>query len=200
MKWLVSAIILASGFSKRMGTNKLLLKIGGIPVIERVITAVLKSPAGETLLVYNDEEVKITGERFDVKTVFNPLPQLGQSESIKVGISAANQKSDAYMFFVGDQPYINENIISLLIDMFYSRDYDAVFPLYNGRRGNPVIFSSRLKNELLNLKGDTGGRIILERLNEKIGRVPISDEMAGMDIDTFEDYKRILMWRMGNEK
>lgn len=191
MKELISGIIMASGYSRRMGTDKLLLPVEGIPAVQRVLAAICGSAVDEVILVYHDEKIREIGEALGVKTIYNPSPELGQSQSIRIGLQTASADSDGYMFFVGDQPFISSGIINRLIAAFTSTGAPAAVPLFNGRRGNPVLFSAALKDELLDLKGDAGGRVILDRLNEGIEWVNIEDERAGLDMDTLEDYRKI---------
>lgn len=191
MRELISGIIMASGYSNRMGTDKLLLPVEGIPAVQRVIEAVCASAIGEVILVYHTDKVGKIGESCGVKTVYNPSQELGQSQAVRLGLQATSEGADGYMFFVGDQPYLNSDIINKLIAAFLSKKAPAAVPLYNGRRGNPVIFSSSLKEELSNLTGDTGGRVILNRLKDGIAWVAVEDERAGLDMDTLEDYIKI---------
>ena len=66
-----------------------------------------------------------------------------------------------------------------------------IIPVYNGARGNPVIFPAALKSDLLNLEGDCGGRIIAERMENIVKLVPIESDLEGADIDTREEYETI---------
>ena len=75
---MITGIILASGFSNRMGHNKLLIEVDGIKVIERVINACKKSLVDEIILIYRLEELKVLGEMHGIKTIFNPNAHLGQ--------------------------------------------------------------------------------------------------------------------------
>lgn len=188
----ISGIILAAGASKRMGTNKLLLPFGGVTVIERVLKAAADSYLGEVILVYGSAAIKEAGDKYNVTAVNNAQPQLGQSLSVKLGVENASEYADGYMFLVGDQPYINTEMINKLIVSYISGDYKAAVPLYNGRRGNPVIFSGSLREQLLGLEGDSGGRVLLEGLSGEIAALDMGDELYGLDIDTREEYEMLL--------
>lgn len=180
---MISGIILASGFSKRMGTDKLLLEIDGVPMIERVIREVKASKLDEIILVYRNPKVMEIGLKYDIKTVYNERAELGQSEALKLGVLSADESAEAYMFFVGDQPFIYTSLIDHIIDKYEASGYSIAVPYYNGRRGNPSIFSSLLKNELLNVVGDMGGREIIDKNQQMVKKVFIDDIKAGMDID-----------------
>lgn len=189
---MVSGIILAAGFSKRMGTNKLLLPVAGIPVIERVISIVSKARIDEVIVVCASEGVGRIGNEYHAKVIRNTSQELGQSHSIKLGVENCSLDTDGFMFFVGDQPFMTEDIINSLIESFEDSNYNAVVPFYCGNRGNPVIFSSKLREKLLSLNGDVGGRKLFAELGADILEVPFDSETLGFDIDTKEDYETAL--------
>lgn len=175
-----------------MGVDKLQLPVGGVPVIERVIAAASKSRLGEVILVCTSDSVASVGRRYGVKIVKNNAPQLGQSHSIRLGLENSCQSSEGFMFLVGDQPFVSENIINSLVESFTQQKCSAVVPLYNGIRGNPVIFASLLREKLLCLSGDSGGRVLLKGLEDSIVTVGFSDEWLGLDIDTREEYEAVI--------
>jgi len=183
---------MASGFSRRMDQNKLVLSLGGMPVIERVIKAVKKSEVDNIIMVYRDEQVREIGIQNDIKCIYNDKAEYGQSQSIKLGIKHSPAETDGFMFFVGDQPFLNAATINTLIGVFKEKKYPIIVPEYKGKRGNPVIFSAELKNELLNIDGDNGGRSIIRRRADDVKIVHFSDSIVGQDIDTWEEY---IKWR-----
>lgn len=189
---MISGIILASGLSRRMGTDKLLLPVKGVPVIERVVAAATKSKLGEVILVCSSDSVANIGKKYLTKIVENNAPEMGQSHSIRLGVINSCQSAEGLMFLVGDQPFITEGIINKLIESFTHENCSAVVPMYNGIKGNPVIFHSKLRDKLMNLSGDSGGRVLLKEL-EDITTVSFDDAKPGMDIDTREDYEAMKM-------
>jgi len=139
---MITGIILASGLSRRMNTEKLLLTVEGMPVVERVIRASTLSRLDHVILVYQKGEIKELGKKYNIETVCNHSAIEGQSAAIKEGIRASSPESDAFMFLVGDQPFLDIHTINTLIDTFMQDEAPIVVPVYNGKRGNPVIFSS----------------------------------------------------------
>jgi len=101
------------------------------------------------------------------------------------------------MFMVGDQPFLNPLVINTLIAIFKENPRHIIVPVYNGKRGNPVIFPSQFKNDLLTLSGDGGGRIIIEKSRNSVKLVEIGDSSVGCDIDTQEEYEKIEKNRLG---
>ncbi len=189
---MISGIILAAGLSRRMGADKLMLTVGGIPVVERIIAAASKSRLGEIILVCSSESTASIGRRYGAKIVVNNSPKSGQSHSVRLGVENSCKSSDGLMFLAGDQPFINEDTINKLIESFMPGKCSAVVPLYNGKRGNPVIFASRLRDKLLSLTGDSGGRVLLKELEGSIVTVGFNDEKPGLDIDTREEYEEVI--------
>lgn len=188
---MITGIIMASGFSKRMERNKLTLKINEDFVIERVIKAAKESKLDDIILVYHHEKIREIGLKYGINTVYNSCPEKGQSESMKIGINASTSKTKAFMFMVGDQPLLDFQTINILIDHFNSSNSEIVVPIFNKKRGNPTIFSSKLKKELLKVEGDKGGRTIIEKNINQVKFVNIENTKAGLDIDTWDEYLRV---------
>jgi len=188
---MISGIILASGFSKRMEQEKLLLPVGGIALVERVIRAARASRFDDIILIYQKEEIQKIGRKYGIPAVYNSRAAVGQSAAIKLGINAVSPKTDGFMFMVGDQPFLNASIINILIDTFHQDPRSIIVPVYSGTRGNPVLFPAVMKELLLTLEGDRGGRVLIDSMPERVNLVSIDEEMSGADIDTAEDYLRI---------
>lgn len=193
----ITAIILASGFSKRFNGNKLLALYEGKPMVMHIIDKVLQQEFYEVLVVSQYEEVlslvssKITSRGL-IKTVKNNHPEEGVSQSIHLGVQAS-QSCDAYMFFVGDAPLIEEETIQGMMkryELLEGKEKAILCPYYKGDRGNPVIFGKSYQEELMALKGDEGGKQIIRRYPEKVVAYEINHPKELLDIDTQEDLKR----------
>ncbi|MFC1591364.1 molybdenum cofactor cytidylyltransferase [Thermodesulfobacteriota bacterium] len=187
----VSGIILASGFSRRMQQDKLLLPVNGVPLLERVIRAAVQSDLDEVLLVYRSGSVKDIAERCGLRTVLNQSAQEGQSAAVRIGIAAARQDAAGLLFMVGDQPFLSAAVIDLIISEFFRNPEKIVVPVYDGQRGSPVLFPSRCREQLLALRGDRGGRSIINRMPESVLTAAIQQSAPLVDIDTPEEYRRL---------
>lgn len=179
-------IIFASGFSRRMGKDKLLLEIEGEKIIEKVIKACKRSDLENVILIYREEKVKDIGDKYNIETIYNPKANLGQSEAMKLGIKEAKNAED-YIFFVGDQPFLSSELINKLIEEYKTNKSSILIPYYNENRGMPMIISSKYKDELLNVVGDKGGRDIVNKYIKEVTKIYIKEEKQGIDIDTPED-------------
>lgn len=196
----ITAIILAAGLSKRLGRNKLLLPLGDETVLRKTAKAVLESSVSEVILMtgHEEAEVKKAVEGLDVRITHNPRYAEGQSTSMIAGVEAAHEEACAYLFVLGDQPLLTPQIVNDLIFLYEKSRPDAlvVAPVFEGRRGNPTLFSATLKDELLQTSGDAGGRGIIRRLEtespEQIVFHHLPNDGILLDIDTEEDYERML--------
>jgi molybdenum cofactor cytidylyltransferase len=188
---MISGIILASGFSRRMNKEKLTLTVAGIPMLERVICAATTASLDEVLLVYQKDEIRALGQKYALALVHNPHPEDGQSAAVKAGVKCAHPESDGFMFLVGDQPYLSSDTINSLISAFNKDVSRIVVPAYGGKRGNPVIFPSSFKHELLLLDGDQGGRAVIDKMQHLVSIVAIRDETEAMDVDTTNEYEKL---------
>ncbi|WP_434293594.1 molybdenum cofactor cytidylyltransferase [Clostridium botulinum] len=188
---MVSAVIMASGYSTRMRKNKLMLPFKGKPIIEHVIDAIKECNFNEIILVGKEKKVLDIAKRKNILTVLNTEAYKGQSQSIKLGILNISS-SKGYMFFTGDQPLLNSYTINLLLNTFTENNDYIVIPKYKNKVGSPTIFPGKFKNELLNLQGDVGGKIVINNHINEILFVNLRNGYSLFDIDTPKDYEYIL--------
>ena len=194
----VAGVISAAGSSTRLGRPKQLLKLDGRPLIDWVAAAALDSKLERVAAVLGHQAEKVRtvldwaekNPRFS--TVFNPDYPEGMSGSVKKGLAEVAGGSDAVMFLLGDQPLITPAVINLLIDRFSESSRDICVPVYQGRRGNPVIFSQRFFPEIMSLSGDKGAREIIAANPGSLVAVEIDDPWIFFDIDREEDVRSYL--------
>ena len=187
---MITGIIMASGFSKRMKADKLTIKIDGVKIIERVIKAAMDSKLDNIILVYRTEEIRLIGEKYKLKTIYNPVAHLGQSASVIIGTKNSNPDS-ALMYLVADQPYLNKAVINSLILEYNENIGSIVVPYFNGIFGMPIIFPPRFNYDLQNILGDRGGREIINNNPNLVRKVYFKDEILGMDMDKPEDIQAL---------
>jgi len=184
----ISGIILASGLSRRFGEeDKLLFNINKKTLIERVCENAAKSNLSEIILVYNNYKIDKLIQNNRIIKVYNDNPQLGMSNSLKLGLKKSNIETKGYLFLLGDQPYIDEKIINEILVNF--RDNSIIVPVFNGLNSNPVLFSSVFKNNLLNIKGDKGGRDLIKKFNSSVLKINFKND-KNKDIDYKIDLKK----------
>ncbi|MEE9241131.1 MAG: nucleotidyltransferase family protein [bacterium] len=195
---IISAILLAAGLSQRLGRNKLLLSPGGVPIVRRAAMALLDSRAAEVIVVtgHEAEKVRAALDELDVRFVHNPDYETGQGMSLLTGLAEAAREAEGYLFALGDQPFMTTRLIDRLIGAFGSSQAHVAAPFYKGRRGNPILISRELREDLLALGGDEGARSIVSRVQaespDRFAAVEAASEALFWDIDTEEDYEKVL--------
>ena len=203
---MISAILLGAGESKRMGFDKLSLPWGKKTVFERCFETLLRSRVREVVIVRSlrNREVRNPFHGKKIKIVTNPHPEGGMSTSIRKGLQAICPGSNGILVALGDQPFLKTRTINALIRIFDRKKERIIVPSFQGRMGHPVIFHKAYKKELMNLKGDVGGRSIIERHREDMRVVTVKSIGVVKDVDTWQDYeegrKKVGVKRKGVEK
>ena len=185
----VAAIILAAGQSLRMGCNKLLVAVGGKPLVRRVAENVLSSRANPVLVVagYDAENLKHALAGCAISTVQNPDFRCGLSTSIRAGVGALPDGSDGVLIVLGDMPGVSSFLIDCMIGAFSAESGNAIcVAARNGTRGNPVLFGRRFFPELLALTGDEGAKRLVAANEGSVLTIEAHDDGPFLDIDTPE--------------
>ena len=178
----IAVILEAAGNSSRFGSNKLLhIMDDGRPMAASILEAARSVDAYRKILVTQYDEVAAMAP--DFKVVMNDRPDLGISRSMQLGLKAAGD-ADAYMFCVCDQPGITKATLERLIEAYRKGTAGIVSLAWQGRMCNPKIFSSRYREELMALSGDTGGRQIIASHADDILLVEAACEEEVRDIDS----------------
>ncbi len=189
---IISAILLGAGESKRMGVDKLSLPWGRKTVLEHCFETLLQSEVQEIVVVLGiqNKGVKNLFQGRKVKVVVNPHSKRGMSTSIRKGLRAIHPSSPGVLIALGDQPLLKTRTINALVRAFDRGEEGIIIPSFQDRKGHPVIFHKRYREELLSLRGDVGGRTIVERHPEDVRVIPIKSEGVVKDVDTWQDYEK----------
>jgi len=185
-----TAIILAAGLSSRMGCTKQLLEIDGQTMLDRAVETVLDAGIANPIVVlgHNANEIRDKVKLLTHCTVVtNESYRTGMASSLRCGVRAVTSQTSAYLFMLCDQPLVDSTLIKELIKEFTRKKADILCPLYQGKRGNPVIISSKLHDRLLEAEGDSGARFLFADKDLNIVGHPVSTHAIIMDIDTPED-------------
>ncbi|MBC8274501.1 MAG: molybdenum cofactor cytidylyltransferase [Chloroflexi bacterium] len=188
---MISAILLAAGQSKRMGELKQLMPFGQSTIVEQAVDNLLGSAVDEVIVVVGcraEDVIKAIAAK-PIKLVINPDYEQGMSTSVIAGLNLVHSGVQGVMLALGDQPLVNSQTINRLIEGFYNHDKGIVVPTYQGRRGHPIIFAIKYKEQLLKLRGDVGGRQIIKDHPDDVLDVAVDSESIVADFDTTDDYQ-----------
>lgn len=185
---MIAAVVLAAGASRRFGKQKLLAPVQGRPLVRWTVDEVLASGVERVVVVVGREAagVRAALEELPVAVCENPRYAEGMSTSIRAGIDALDPAVEAVLVVLGDQP-ISRTILERLLRAWRASRLPIVAPSYRGQRGNPVLFSSSLFDELRRLEGDRGARALVGRSPGRVLLVPFPHPPPP-DIDTPEEH------------
>ena len=188
----VSAVLLAAGASRRMGTeNKLLRRIGGVPLLRRSAQTLLASDIDECVVVIPPEGAEhrqaLDGLRVTITEATDA--GLGMSASLRAGIAALRGPVSAVLVALADMPDLTPDILNSVIK---AHDPSAgrliICPVDDsGQRGHPVLFDRRFLENLQDMSGDRGARDVLCAVPEAIYEIRL-DAAVTRDLDTPQDW------------
>jgi molybdenum cofactor cytidylyltransferase len=188
----VAGIVLAAGKSSRYGGIKQTLPWNNTTFVAHSVRLALDAGLDPVIAVVGHQadvtEKSLAG--LPVKLVYNPDYESGQSTSLRKGMEELPSYISASVFLLADQPLVTADIVKEIVSAHRRSFAPACVPLFEGKRGNPVLFDRSLFHELRQLRGDTGGRELLEKHWNAIATVPASRAVL-VDIDSPEDYERL---------
>ena len=186
---------MAAGRSTRFGAPKQLLPIAQTTMLEKVVHHALGSNLSQIIVVLGHlaETIQAKTDLSRTTVVVNPNYRMGQSTSVKAGIGRVATDSDAAMVLLADQPLVGKSVINALIDSFQNTRPPLVLPVFQGKRGNPVLISRSLFAEIrTGLAGDSGARQLFRKYSDQTKRVPMPNGHILFDVDEMGDYLRLL--------
>jgi molybdenum cofactor cytidylyltransferase len=140
----------------------------------------------------NAEAVGAALADLPVEIVVNESWAEGMSSSLHAGLRALHPGVQAVLLVLADQPSLTLDLLRLLVTRYRATGAPIVAPVYRGQRGNPVLFDRALFPELLAVRGDRGGRVLIDRYSEQVDLVVVDDPAVIADVDSPEDYRGIL--------
>lgn len=215
----IAMVLMASGFGKRYGRNKLLEDFQGRPLFAHAFARAVESGADSICVVTRYPEIRdyvekwrkeeteknVRQEGFSeagkfpssarsperIRVIWNPHQERGISESIRLGLEA-QRDADGCCFVVCDQPLLTTATIQRMFEAF-RKSPDQIFVCTNGsRRGNPVLFPKSLFGELLKLTGDSGGKQIMRRYPQRVREIMTENAKELFDVDSARDLSVLL--------
>lgn len=190
----IAAIVLASGYSRRMGCFKPLLPLGDRRMIERVIALFRDAGIDEILVVigHRGAEIMRVADPLNVVCVKNPDYAEGMFTSVLAGVRALSENSQAFFIHPVDIPLVRWQTVCQLAEASKDSSAAVVYPTFNGQRGHPTLIRSHLREQILEWPGTGGLRKFLQSYDDESLELPVADEAVLLDLDTPNDYYRML--------
>ncbi len=207
---MLAAVILSGGASQRMGSPKALLPYQGRPFLEHLldVTRHPKITARRVVLGVHAEPIAKAVHLAADEVVINADWQKGQLSSIQAALKSLPADFEGMLLCLVDHPLISANLVGDLIDTFYSSNASAnlvgdlidtfyssnapiVLPVFEGRRGHPVIFSAKLFSELQAAPLDVGARAVVWAHRSEICQFPTNEEGCVLNLNDPETFARV---------
>lgn len=196
----VGAVVLAAGRSQRMGGNKLLAELGGVPLVAHAVEALRQTGVSPIVVVTGHEAERVRealggadheAERAlggaDVTFTHNPDYAEGMSTSLRAGLASLGDSVDGALVCLGDMPLVGPTHLRALVDAFEAEGGAAIcVPAFERKRGNPVLWPARHFAEMMSLSGDVGARSLLDKYAADLRQVAVDDAGVNVDVDTPE--------------
>ncbi len=179
--------------AQRMGSLKQLLPLGTSTVMGVTLAKISASDAGSVIVVVGamEEATSEIARQAGATVVNNPDYRLGMSTSLRKGLEKLEANCELFMVALADQPLTKTETYNLLLEQAGESDKGIAIPVYEGQKGNPIIFKRRYLPELLTLKGDVGGRELLKRHPEDIFYIEVRDPGVVTNVNTPDDYEKL---------
>jgi len=191
---MLAAIILSGGASRRMGSPKALLTYQGRPFLEHLLDVARHPKIGVRRVVLGADagpivkEVNLAPE----EVLVNEEWEKGQLSSIHAALRSLPPNTDGILLFLIDHPLISSGLVGELIDNFYSSRKSIVLPVYDGRRGHPVIFSAELYEDLMKAPIETGARSVVWAHAGEVQVVQTNEEGCVLNLNDPDTLQRAL--------
>jgi len=192
----LAGIVLAAGFSRRMGSFKPLLPLSGSTVLGTAVHALLDAGVTEVVVVTGHRAPDLQREidALGVRSTHNPDYAGGMFTSVRAGVMALPAGADAFFLLPCDIPLVRPATIAALARARAAvGDPPVCYPVFGERRGHPPLVSSRLAPEILAPDDPLGGlRQLLAAHRGHAVHVDVEDPGVVMDLDTPEAYERMV--------
>lgn len=178
----VGAVLLAAGSARRMGSDKLMVDLGGRPLALHAFDAILAAGLGRPIVATTPGGpiAAMLDGRADIVAVVDHA--LGMGHSLAAAMAVAPDDWTAAIICLADMPFVRPATLQALAA---AASPEAVIrPAFEGQPGNPVLWGRDHFAALASLRGDRGGRDLLARLPASF--LACDDPGVLIDIDTAE--------------
>jgi molybdenum cofactor cytidylyltransferase len=192
----IAGIVLAAGSSTRMGRNKMLMEVGGEPLVRRAARAALEAGLDPVLVVvgHEAERVREAVAGLGCQEVLNPDHAQGVRVSMQAGLRALPAGVGAGVIILADMPFVTADMIRTLAQRYRAGGAPLVVSEYGDVNAPPTLYDRALFGELLASTGEGCGKHVVKK-HKAEAEVVAWPESALADIDVPDDYQRLTTQR-----
>jgi CTP:molybdopterin cytidylyltransferase MocA len=193
----LAGVVLAGGRSARMGSPKALLDFRGQPFVVRILEALEALEVKTRVVVVGPDALRVRPALagHDCLIVENSDVDGGPIASLRVALRVLQAvQPSATLAWPVDLPHVRVTTVERLIETFRREPAPAVVPTFAERRGHPVLWGAALFQELLTSETATrhGARAVWHAHAAEVAMVPVDDPAVIDDLNTPEDYERLV--------
>ncbi|HTP68659.1 MAG TPA: nucleotidyltransferase family protein [Dongiaceae bacterium] len=190
---MLAGVILSGGASSRMGSPKALLPYQGRPFLEHLLDVVKHPKIGVRRVVLGAHAEPITSAipMDDNEIVINQDWEKGQLSSIQAALRSLPAGTDGMVLCLIDHPLISVQLVDGLIDQFYATRAPIVLPVFEGKRGHPVIFSASVYGELERAPRDVGARSVVWAHAREVSELSTLEEGCVLNLNDPDTFDRV---------
>lgn len=199
---MLGAVIAAAGLSSRMGDFKPLLPYRGKTILAATVEKLQAVGAEEIVIVagHRHEEIRKYFADSSLKIVYNPhYRERDMLYSLQCGIKNI-KKATAAFIMPADMPAISLQTFADITNAWQANKGELIIPVQNGRWKHPPLIGRRYFADIISFSGENGMRGILNKFEKKAFLIEISDDGLNVDVDTPEEYRRLLETEGYSEK
>jgi molybdenum cofactor cytidylyltransferase len=177
--------ILAAGRSSRMGTQKLLLPVDGLSLLERALAAAAAHPA---IAVVSPALLEHVAPRPGLTVLVNAEPERGMTRSLALADAAVTDRDAALAVLLGDTPLVDADLLARVAANL--GEADVAYPIHEGRPGHPVVFGPRPRAMLAAWPEGDSLRALRDDARWRRAPLPVAGEAPFLDVDAPADLER----------
>lgn len=195
------AVLPAAGLSRRMGKPKLLLPFRGKTVVRNLVETLQSTGVAPTFVVcrQNDDELRAELATLDVHTICPPLDPPDMRASVEVALAEARRllgpevlQHSYWLLIPSDHPLLHASTVDFIKQYIDVACDTILIPTYDGQRGHPTAIPGWLAGEFSRIPDNRGLNWLIRQHAEKIREIPVSHPGVLFDLDTPEDYQKLL--------